>query len=171
MANILHSILRSARGSSARQVRAGPCRFPIEVNTSSTDFCVWHMSVAVRRHQLRPTSKSRMRSKIRKKIRITSTTQIRTQYPALPRAFCPDHNPDLDPDLDPDLFPPASPVLLLFVQGSNGADVATHVGAPVKRGGPFSTLVLSPLAAIPSYWPSQAKDWVRFPPRSRSLSP
>src|SRR5271157_2918802 len=57
------------RGVQAR-VKSGqdPFRFPIEVNTSSTDFCWCHMSLAVRRHQVRPTSKSRMRSKIGKKI-------------------------------------------------------------------------------------------------------
>src|SRR5208337_1734320 len=70
-----------------------------------------------------------------------------------------DLDPDLDPDPDPDpdLFPPASPVLFLFVQDSSGAEGRTDVLAPGKRGWPFSSVVLSPLATLPSYWPSRGQ--------------
>ncbi len=84
-------------------------------------------------------------------------------------------NLDLDPDLDPDpdLFPPASPVLFLFVQDSSGAEGRTDVLAPGKRGWPFSSLVLSPLATLPSYWPSRGQRLGSFSasiPQSFALS-
>ena len=59
----------------------------------------------------------------------------------------------LNLNLDPDLFPPASPVLFLFVQDSSGAEGATDVLAPGKRGWLFSSPVFLPLATIPRHWP------------------
>ena len=76
----------------------------------------------------------------------------------------------LNLNLDPGLFPSASPVLFLFVQDSSGAEGATDVLAPGKRGWLFSSPVFLPLATIPrAHSEPPAKNWLCFRPAVRAI--